>query len=280
MNFIKTFKNIVKATIKDDCAGMASEMAFNFILSLFPFFISITAIFGLIGTEDFILQIMDTIRTIAPTKPLALIEGTLKEIIKPSSGSLLTVSFIAGFIFASNAINVLMKVLNKAYSVPETRPFWKIRALSLWVIMIFVFAVFFITNVVIMGTVILQFLNEHFALPQDTINTILVARWPLTFILLGIIGFIVYYFMPNISINIKNRILSSLPGTVFFALSWLAVSRLFGLYIENFGMYNKVYGTLGTFIILLLWLYYTSFLILVGGEINSEVYKQIKTREN
>jgi len=97
--------------------------------------------------------------------------------------------------------------------------------------------------------------------------------------MLFIIGFILYYFIPNISTGIKNRILSSIPGTLFFTVVWLAMSRLFGLYVENFAGYNKVYGTFGAVIILLLWLYYTSFIVLIGGEINSEIYRQVKTRE-
>ncbi len=71
----------------------------------------------------------------------------------------------------------------------------------------------------------------------------------------------------------------ALPGTLFFTLAWMGMSRLFGLYIENLGQFNKVYGTLGTMVILLLWLYYTALVVLLGGEVNSEFYRQIKTKE-
>lgn len=280
MKIDKTLQNIASSVIKDDCPGMASEMAFNFILSLFPFLISATAIFGIFGTENTVNRILHALKPFAPTGALDVIEGTLKCVIQPSSGGMFTISFLIGLFIASNAAHVLMKVLNRAYGVPETRPFWKTRIISILSVIIFILAVLFVTNVVIMGDIILDFLHNRFYFNDAVIKTILLARWPVTFLMLNIIGFIIYYLMPNITIGFKKRFLSSFPGTVFFTVAWLIVSRLFGLYVENFGVYNRVYGTLGAFIVILLWLYYTSLLILIGGEINSETYKQIRTRGN
>lgn len=280
MSFLTSFQNIVKSTIKDDCLVMASGMAFNLILTIFPFLIAITAVFGILGTEETVNQIIISIKSIAPSGALYLIEQTLIEALGSSPKGILTLGFIIGIVFASNAIHVLMKLLNTAYGVPETRPVWKIRGITLWVIALFVLAVFVMTNLIIMGKVILFFLDEHIGIPDAIINTINFIRWPVTFLMLFIIGFIIYYFIPNISASLKNRILSSLPGTLFFTIGWLAVSRLFGLYVENFAQYNKVYGAFGAVIILLLWLYYTSLVILIGGEVNSEVYRCIKTKEN
>ncbi len=279
MQYISTLKNIVKSTIKDDCFEMASTMAFYFMLAIFPFLMAATAVFGILGNEETINDIIVAIKTISPQGALYVIEHTLRETIGNSSGSVLTVSFILGIIFASNAIRVLMRFLNKAYGVPETRPFWKIFALTIWIIALFFLAVFVITNLIIMGRVILGFLDQYLDMHDALLDTINLIRWPVTFLTLFIIGFIIYYFMPNISVSIKNRILSALPGTLFFTVGWLAVSRLFGLYVENFAQFNKVYGALGAVIILLLWLYYTSFVILVGGEVNSEFYRHFKTRE-
>ncbi len=279
MTFKNSFQNIIRSTIKDDCLVMAASMAFNLILALFPFLIAVTAIFGIIGTEQTIDQIMLSVKTVAPSEALVVVERVLMEILNSSSRGILTVSFIIGIVFASNAINVLMKLLNKAYGVPETRSVWRIRALTLWVIILFILAVFVITNLIIMGRVILVFLDSHIGIHEPVINTINFARWPVTFLMLFLIGFIIYYFIPNISASFKNHILSTLPGTLFFTLVWLAMSRLFGLYVENFAQFNKVYGTFGAVIILLLWLYYTSLVILIGGEVNSEVYRRIKTKE-
>jgi len=280
MKIKRTIKNIFNSTLKDDCLGMAAEMAFNFVLSIFPFLISATAIFGMIGTPDIINKILNALRNIAPYNVLDIIENTLKEIIHPSSGGLFVLGLITGLIASSNAVYILMKGLDKVYSVPETRSYWKLRGISLLAICIFIFAVFFVTNVIIMGNIILSFLHIQFSFPDVFINVIALAKWPITFLIISIIGFIIYYFMPNLTSDFKSRYLSSIPGTIFFTITWLLASRLFGLYVENFGTYNKVYGTLGAFVILLLWLYYSSLILLIGGEINSEVYRQIKSKNN
>ncbi len=279
MNFKNSLQEVVSSTIKDDCLVMAASMAFNLILTLFPFLIALTAIFGMIGNEQTINQIMLSVETVAPSEALVVIEKVLREALNSPSKGFLTVCFFIGIVFASNAINVLMKLLNKAYGVPETRSVWRIRALTLWVIILFVLAVIVITNLIIMGKVILLFLDRHLDLHEPLIAAINYARWPVTFLMLFIIGFIIYYFIPNISASFKNHLLSTLPGTLFFTLAWLAMSRLFGLYVENFAQFNKVYGAFGAVIILLLWLYYTSLVILIGGEVNSEVYRRIKTKE-
>jgi len=146
MSFINGLNNIVKSTIKDDCPVMAASMAFNLILTIFPFLIAITAVFGLLGTEQTVSQIIFSIKSIAPPGALYIVEKVLRETVQSSSGGILTVSFLVGILFASNAINVLRKLLNKAYGVPETRSIWKVRAITVWVIILFILAVFAITN--------------------------------------------------------------------------------------------------------------------------------------
>lgn len=279
MKINKTIKNIMESVSRDDCPGMAAEMAFNFTLSLFPFLISAIAIFGIFGTQSLINKILISLKSFAPAGVLELIENTLKGMIHPSSGGLFTISFITGLFIASNAIYALIKVLNKAYGVPETRPYWRVRLISILIILIFILAVLFVTNVVIMGNVIIAFLHSHFHFHDSLVNALIVAKWPVAFLTLSIIGFIIYYFMPNITTNLKSRLYGSVPGVIFFTVAWILVSRIFGFYVENISVFNKVYGTLGAFIVLLLWFYYTSLVILVGGEINSEFYRQIKNRK-
>jgi membrane protein len=279
MNTFNIVKSVFNSIIKDDCLGMASSMAFNLILTIFPFFVAITAIFGMLGTEETISQILLSIKTVAPPSALYIVEQTLRQTIRASTGGVLTISIIIGILFASNAIKVLMNLLNKAYGLPETRPAWKTRGLTIWVIVLFIIAVIIITNLIILGKVILHLLDLYIGLHHSVINVISLLRWPITFLMLFTIGFIIYYFIPNITSTGKNRFLSSIPGTLFFTVGWLVVSWLFGLYVNNFGNYNRFYGAMGAVIILLIWLYYTSLVILVGGEINSVFYKYLKTRE-
>ena len=94
---------------------------------------------------------------------------------------------------------------------------------------------------------------------------ILFLRWPATFTLIFLIAVMSYYILPAA----KRKIIEVFPGALFFTVFWLAGSLLFSIYINNFGSYNKVYGSIAAVAILMIWLYFTSVVILVGGEINN-----------
>ena len=181
---------------------------------------------------------------------------------------------------SSNIFAVIMKGLNRAYGLTETRSFIHTRILSVVMLFINAFLLFISTNLIVFGKVIIEFiivfLDAHaIIVPTDVINWILVTRWPVSFIALYIMTFINYYFLPCITKHNKYRRRSILAGTLFFSVFWLLGSWLFSVYLDNLNTYNKVYGTIGAVAILMVWLYYTSIVLLIGGEMNSQVYKQL-----
>ena len=100
---------------------------------------------------------------------------------------------------------------------------------------------------------------------------ILFLRWPIAFAMLFLVSSINYYVLPAFTFETKKR--SVVPGALFFCIFWLIGSWGFSLYVGNLNTYNRVYGTLGAFAMMMVWLYYTSILILLGGNINSQIYK-------
>ena len=113
----------------------------------------------------------------------------------------------------------------------------------------------------------------------NVVNMILIFRWPVSFLALFVVAYMNYYFLPDIKEISKARQISSLFGTLFFCIFWLLGSWLFSLYVGNLNTYNWVYGTIGAFAMLMVWLYYTSLLILIGGEINSQILDKLKRNE-
>lgn len=271
-------KSIVRDIIRYDFTGMASEMAYNFILALFPFAIFLTAIFGLFGSNDAVVRIIESLRFIAPEAALDLVESVLKGIISSSSGEILTLSLIGSYSAAIGGVLVIMKGLNRAYHVPETRSFWKTNGMALLMVLIIAFIIFIFLNIIIFGTELLNFLSTYIYIPDDLFSILLLSRWPLTFLGLFVLIWLIYFFAPNIKTTGKIRLLSAIPGSLFFCIFWSIASWAFGVYVDNFPRFNTVYGTLGAVIILLLWLYYTSLIILIGGEINSRVYREIRPK--
>lgn len=275
------FKDLFTRIIKDDFSGMACEMAFIFILTFFPFMIFLVSMFGLMGSEEQILKIMDFLREITPITSMTTIENVLKNIVMTSSKGLATIGLVVTLILASNAAAVAIKGLNKAYKIKESRPFWYVRSLSILMVIINAFVLFFGVNLTIFANIIIDFISQFLVIPTEAINTILKARWPIAFLALFLMTFLNYYFMPNTEkLAKKTKVIYTLPGTLFFCIFWMFASWGFSLYVNNFGYYHKIYGVLGGFAVLLIWLYYTSLIILIGGEINYQVYKKFLQKYN
>lgn len=278
------FKDLITRVIKDDFPGMAAEMAYIFILAFFPFMIFLVSIFGLLGTASRIIKIMDFLSEIVPMEAMSTIENVLKSIMVSSSKSLATIGLIVSLFLASNGTAVAIKGMNKAYKTKETRPFWYVRLLSIGLVLLNACILFWGVNLTVFAQIIIDSVSQFVLIQSsliDTINTILALRWPIAFLALFIMIFLNYFLMPNTTkMNKRIRLLYTLPGTFFFCSFWLLASWGFSLYVNNFGSYDKVYGILGGFAVLLLWLYYTSLIMLIGGELNYQIYKKFLQKYN
>ena len=134
-------------------------------------------------------------------------------------------------------------------------------------------------TLIVFGKVIIKFLVTYIGMTEHLGNIILFARWPVAFLTLFVMAYLSYYILPDLSGNEKLRRHSAWPGTIFFCISWLIGSWGFSLYVNNLHTYNFVYGTIAGFAVMMMWLYYTSILILIGGEINSQLYEKLERKE-
>jgi len=135
-------------------------------------------------------------------------------------------------------------------------------------------------NLIIFGKVIINFLVHYVGISHAFAITLLTLRWPVAFFALYIMALINYYILPDVKGDEKLKRKSLLPGTLFFCTFWLVGSWGFSIYVNNLHTYNRVYGTIGAFAMLMMWLYYTSILLLIGGEINSQVYNKLEMNED
>ena len=128
---------------------------------------------------------------------------------------------------------------------------------------------------IIFGKFIVNFLVHYAGISTSFALLLLTLRWPVSFLVLYCMAFINYYILPDLRGDEKLKRKIALPGTLFFCLFWLVGSWWFSVYVNNLQTYNRVYGTIGAFAVLMVWLYYTSILLLIGGEINSQVYNKL-----
>ena len=268
------FQNLVKSIIRDDYANAAGEMAYMTALGIFPFMLFLMAVFGWLGKTFFINKIIFGLSTIAPQSVIDMINGVLAEVVIFKSGRLMAiVGFFVTIFLTSNAIAVIIKGLNRANNVQENRSFLKCRALAMLMVFVNTFFLFISINLIVLGKVILNFIGVYLSIPQHVIDTVLITRWPAAFLLMFLLAAINYYVLPARDFSAKRK--SVIPGALFFCIFWLLGSWAFSLYVNALGTYNKVYGTIGTFAILMVWLYYSSIILLIGGQVNNQTLRKL-----
>ncbi len=273
------FFNLVDAIIKEDLFGMASEMAYMLCLGIFPFFLFFTAIFGLIGKSSIVVKMIDVLSKIAPSEVIGLFKKLMGEItIFNQEGFVVVITFLVMLFLASNVMAVIIKGLNRSNKIKENRSFIHVRILSVVMVFVQAFFLFFSVNLIVFGKVIIDFLSNYTQISQEVLNATSLIRWPVAFCLLFVSSTVNYYVLPARDYSAKRK--SVLVGALFFCIFWLLGSWLFSLYVNELGTYNKVYGTLGAFAILLVWLYYTSIIILIGGEINNHTLKILTSKKD
>ena len=252
-------------------------MGFMLVVGIFPFMLFLMAIFGWLGNRSYLDSILRVLANIMPNQAMNLLRSVLEETMIFNHGRLLAIiGIITTIVLSTNGVAVVLKGLNRAYKVEETRNFIYTRILSFLMVFVNVLVMFLTINIIIFGKVIITFLVTHFGLSKGIAITILTLRWPVAFLALYLMAFLSYYILPDLRGNESFKRKSALPGTVFFTTFWLVGSWGFSVYVNNLSTYNLVYGTIGAFFILMIWLYYTSILLLIGGEINSQVYNRLE----
>ena len=271
-------KHFISRLIADDFFGMASEMAFIFTFGIFPCCFVLLSIFSWLGKKSLIIPLWETITSITPADTMELVNKVVHEVLIFEKGGLVSLISIGITLFlALNVFAVIMKGLNRAYGIEETRAFLFTRILALAMVFVNALVLFLCINTIILGKVIIEFISIYNTeIEWAWANLLLFLRWPVTFLALFLVTWLNYYVLPDIK-RVPDRVKSksAIPGALFFSIFWMLCSWLFSIYVGNLNTYNVVYGTIGTFIMLMVWLYYTSLLMLIGGELSSYVYKKL-----
>lgn len=272
-------RKLIKSVIDNDFFGMASEMGFMMVIGIFPFMLFLMAVFGWLGHKAMMNSFLIFLGNFMPAQAINLIKSVLNEVMIFSNADIMAIiGLCVTLILSTNSIAIVLKGLNRAYNVEETRNFVYTRILSFIMVIIDTLVLFLSINLIIFGKVIISMLIGFVHLPIPTADLILVLRWPVAFSALFIMAFLSYYVLPDLKGKETFKMKSALPGTWFFCIFWLIGSGGFSIYVNHLNTYNMVYGTIGAFAVLMVWLYYTSILILVGGQINSQVYNRLERK--
>jgi membrane protein len=273
-------QQLVERVRRDDVLGLAAELAYRFFLSLFPVLIFVAALGGfvadLLAIRNPTQQIIDLLGAILPPEATRLVRPEIEQLVGEEHPGLLSSGVLGSIWAATGGTNATIKAMNRAYQVPETRPFWKRYLLAIGLtllagsLLVVAFGAF----------VALQAFGEEvavaFGLGERLEHLLEIASWPAVFLLLLAATALLYAAAPNT--DLPARWVS--PGAVLFAGGWLLVTYGLGQYVENFGTYEATYGALGGVVVLLVWFYLVAFILLVGGELNALVAERPTPRSS
>ena len=261
------FKRVIAEVQRDNCAVYAAALAYYFLFALFPFFLFLTALLAYLPIPNLMDQMMGLLASVIPGEALSLVQENIKKLVSQQRGGLLSFGIIAALWSSSSALTGISDGLNHAYDVEEGRPFWKVRGMA--ILLTAGLSVFLIASIILLmfGPQIGGWLAEFVGLGRAFQIAWNILRWPVILFLVSTAVAAIYYFAPDVD----HRWKWITPGSVFAVIMWMLVSLGFSYYVNNFGSYDKTYGSIGAIIVLLTWMYVSGFVILVGGEINAEI---------
>jgi len=256
----------------DDCMGLSQQIAYSSLLAFFPAMIALIAFLDLVGAFD---SLQSFLNPVAP-KSVTDIIRQLQHDSHGSSSVVLATFGIFGAVWAgSGAMGSIVKAVNRAYDRLETRPFWKVRLISVVLVLASGTVLAGMLLMIVLGGKLGEAIADKANL-GNAFNWVWdLARWPLAFVVILLLFALIYYLAPNQDQRSWKWVT---PGSLVGALMWLALSGLFALYTSFSSSYSRTYGSLAGGIILLLWLNYSAWAVLFGAELNSELDRQADVR--
>lgn len=250
---------------KDDVFALGAQLAYYLILSFFPFLMFLITLIGFSNLNS--MEVIDGLRTLLPSNVFDLTSATIVEVVENQHAGLLGVSIMLSVWAASSAFRAVIKGINKAYNVRENRSFIKISIIAIISIVALAFIIIITLAMLVFGSLIGDLLKTY--LPFDVLINKLwdILRYLVVVTSMIFIFAVIYRYAPATRISWREVF----PGAIVTTIGWIAASIGFSFYINNFNNYSRLYGGLGAVFVLMTWLYITSIIFILGGEINSVI---------
>lgn len=272
MNKVIRFgKQLIVRISDDDIFGLAAQLAYFFLLSLFPFLLFLLTLIGYLPVDEHIL--MDIIEPIAPAETMDLINSNITKLVNEQNSGLLSISIIGTLWSASNGVNAIIRAFNRAYEVNEDRSFLIARLIAIILTIAMIGVIIMAILLPILGKMIGIYVFSIFGLSDDFIKIWSALRWGISSVVFFIVFLALYRLAPNKKIHLRNVVW----GALFATISWQLVSFCFSYYVSKIGNYSASYGSLGAVIILMIWFYISGLIMIIGGVFNAVL---MENREN
>jgi len=263
-------------TFDDGCPGLAAQLAFYFLLALFPALLLLVSLLAYLPVEGTFAAMLTRLETFLPQDALRLVRGEVDKLLQGSGESLVTVAIAGAIWSSSSAMTAVITTLNRAYDIEEFRPWWKMRLLAVALSLALAIFVAVALALVIGGADLASAVAARVGAGDIFERVWAVAQWPVALLFVVFAIDLVYYFAPNAD----TRWVWITPGSLVATGLWLLTSVGFKLYLQYVSNIAIVQGAIGSVIVLLLWLYLSGFAIFVGAELNAEIDKALPSHDD
>lgn len=263
--------SVLRESLEDNIFGLAAQTAYYFFFSLFPLMLFLTPLLSLVDDkQQFMDFIMGQFGRALPPDSFQLFRDIVSSVVYADGApGLMSVGAVLALWTGSNIFNSLIGALNTAYDVHDNRPWWKTRLIAIGMVILSGVVVIIASVTLVAGQQIVDTLAPLVGLDASAAAALLLVQYTAALLLLLGVAYLTYTILPCVS----QRRLHALTGAIVATVLWVAVTMGFRFYVVNFADYNKTYGTIGGVIVLLTWMYLSMVVLLIGGELNSELHK-------
>ena len=276
LSFYEVSMFFYKGLVNGALTTRASSLAFNFFLAFFPSIIVLFTLIPFVPIEGFQEQLFVLMMDILPPSTFDATKSILDDIVNNEQGGLLSFTFVLAIYFSTNGVNAMITGFNATFHLTDKRSWWQLRLLS--------FTLTFVLAILLVLTIGFQLFSQGFLsnlvsegyLHQYSADIILYAKWLIMVFVLFISYSILFYYGPADKKGWKFLSAGSITTTVLSVVSSLG----FSYYVTNFAQYNQLYGSIGTLLVILLWMYFNSIILLLGFELNASIVSAKEKQQN
>ncbi|WP_300347803.1 YihY/virulence factor BrkB family protein [Clostridium sp.] len=263
----------VKKIGEDDIFALGAQLAYYMILSFIPFLMFLMTLIGFSHlNSDYVLHLLSNVM---PNAAYDLIQSTVIEVVEREQTGLLWISIGLAIWVSSSGFKAVIKGLNKAYGVKETRSYIKLKLTSIIYTIFLALVIIATLFLFVFGDVIGNFFLRLFEHPE-----IIYFMWNiLRYIIVIFIMILFFMFLYNATPCVRLGWLEVLPGASITTLGWISISYIFAYYVNNFSNYSRLYGSLGAVFMFMTWMFITSLILILGGEINAVLAEKSRLSE-
>jgi membrane protein len=257
-------------SIRHHTFQVSAALSYWFVLSVFPGLIALSAPLGALPLPDLFGNVLILMGRLFPQDTMRIVYSVLGDVFSSHHGTWISFGLIGSIWTSSSAFAAIIEALDIAYDVEDDRPYWKTRLLAIGLAAITSALILTALGVIMVGPRFGDWLASRLHLSIVFAAVWPTLRWTIAILFTVLAVELLYYLAPNV----RQRFAATLPGALLSVSVWNGLNFLLGIYFRHFANFNRTYGTIGGLIALMVWLYWTSGVLLIGAEVNAELAKE------